>query len=96
MHVRIINFGTNWWAMHSRNLDDPFCFRRSRRVVQLGGTQVRPQVATVLGVSRSDPVQPEQRFSAGASAAVHGEDIPVQRSKPFGRSHAPSICPPVR
>jgi hypothetical protein len=29
MHVRIINFGTNWWAMHSRNLDDPFCFRRS-------------------------------------------------------------------
>ena len=67
-----------------------------RRVVQLGGTQVRPQVATVLGVSRSDPVQPEQRFSAGASAAVHGEDISVQRSKPFGRAHAPSICPPVR
>jgi hypothetical protein len=29
MRVRIISFGTNWWAMHSRDLDDPFCFRRS-------------------------------------------------------------------
>ena len=28
MHVRIISLGTNWWAMHSRNLDDPYCFRR--------------------------------------------------------------------
>ena len=28
MHVRIISFGTNWWAMHSPDLDDPYCFRR--------------------------------------------------------------------
>lgn len=28
MHVRIISLGTNWWAMHARNLDDPYCFRR--------------------------------------------------------------------
>jgi len=28
MRVRIISFGTNWWAMHSRDLDDPYCFRR--------------------------------------------------------------------
>jgi len=28
MHVRIISFGTNWWAMHSRDTKDPFCFRR--------------------------------------------------------------------
>lgn len=28
MRVRVINFGTNWWAMHSRDLDDPYCFRR--------------------------------------------------------------------
>lgn len=28
MYIRVISFGTNWWAMHSRNLDDPLCFRR--------------------------------------------------------------------
>jgi hypothetical protein len=28
MHVRIISLGTNWWTMHSRDLDDPYCFRR--------------------------------------------------------------------
>jgi len=28
MHVRIISLGTNWWAMHSRDLEDPYCFRR--------------------------------------------------------------------
>lgn len=28
MRVRIIGFGTNWWAMHSRDLNDPYCFRR--------------------------------------------------------------------
>jgi hypothetical protein len=28
MRVRVVSFGTNWWAVHSRNLDDPYCFRR--------------------------------------------------------------------
>jgi hypothetical protein len=28
MIVRILSCGVNWWAMHSRNLDDPYCFRR--------------------------------------------------------------------
>ena len=28
MYVRIISFGTNWWAMRSRDTNDPFCFRR--------------------------------------------------------------------
>ncbi len=29
MHVRAINFGSNWWGMHSRAADDPLCFRRN-------------------------------------------------------------------
>jgi hypothetical protein len=29
MHVRVISFGTNWWVMHSRNLDDSYCFGRN-------------------------------------------------------------------
>lgn len=29
MRVRIISFGTNWWAAHSRDLNDPLCFRRN-------------------------------------------------------------------
>jgi hypothetical protein len=29
MRVRIISFGTNWWAAHSRDLSDPLCFRRN-------------------------------------------------------------------
>ena len=28
MRVRVVSFGTNWWAVHSRYLDDPYCFRR--------------------------------------------------------------------
>jgi hypothetical protein len=28
MRVRVVSFGTNWWAVHSRDLDDPYCFRR--------------------------------------------------------------------
>ena len=28
MYIRVISFGTNWWAMHSGNLDDPLCFRQ--------------------------------------------------------------------
>jgi len=28
MRIRIVSFGTNWWAAHSRNLEDPLCFRR--------------------------------------------------------------------
>jgi len=28
MRVRVVSFGANWWAMHSRDTNDPFCFRR--------------------------------------------------------------------
>jgi hypothetical protein len=28
MYVRVISFGTNWWAMRSRDVSDPYCFRR--------------------------------------------------------------------
>ena len=28
MYVRVISFGTNWWAMRSRDTSDPNCFRR--------------------------------------------------------------------
>lgn len=29
MRVRVISFGTNWWAAHSSDLNDPYCFRRN-------------------------------------------------------------------
>ena len=28
VYVSVISFGTNWWAMHSRDLNDPLCFER--------------------------------------------------------------------
>jgi hypothetical protein len=28
MYVRVVSFGTNWWAMRSRDTSDPYCFRR--------------------------------------------------------------------
>jgi hypothetical protein len=28
VRVRVISFGSNWWAMHSRDLSDPLCFER--------------------------------------------------------------------
>ena len=28
MYIRVVSFGTNWWAMHSPDTSDPFCFRR--------------------------------------------------------------------
>ena len=29
MRVRVISFGTNWWAMHSSDESDPYRFRRN-------------------------------------------------------------------
>ncbi len=26
MRVRVVNFGTNWWSMHSGDANDPYCF----------------------------------------------------------------------
>jgi hypothetical protein len=28
MRVRVVSFGTNWWAMNSLDTSDPYCFRR--------------------------------------------------------------------
>lgn len=28
MYIRLISFGTNWWAMRSGDTSDPLCFRR--------------------------------------------------------------------
>ena len=28
MRVCVISFGTNWWAMHSSDTSNPYCFRR--------------------------------------------------------------------
>src|SRR5260370_42345071 len=28
MIVRVLSCGVNWWGMHSKDLSDPFCFRR--------------------------------------------------------------------
>jgi hypothetical protein len=28
MYVRVISFGTNWWAMRSHDTSEPLCFRR--------------------------------------------------------------------
>ncbi len=28
MYVRVVSFGTNWWAMNSHDTSDPYCFRR--------------------------------------------------------------------
>ena len=28
MRVRVVSFGTNWWAVHSHNLENPYCFLR--------------------------------------------------------------------
>jgi hypothetical protein len=29
MTIRIVSCGVNWWAMHSKDLSDPFCFRKN-------------------------------------------------------------------
>jgi|SRR5271163_1404416 len=28
VYIRVISFGTNWWAMRSTDMSDPLCFRR--------------------------------------------------------------------
>jgi hypothetical protein len=37
MRVRIINFGTNWWAMHSGEINDPSCFVRKAAYFNAAG-----------------------------------------------------------
>ncbi len=45
MYVRIVSFGTNWWAMHSRETSDPLCFRRRavwfNAAALMSGTRLR-------------------------------------------------------
>ena len=37
MHICVISFGTNWWAMHSRDTSDPLCFRRKAAYFNAAG-----------------------------------------------------------
>ena len=37
MHIRVISFGTNWWAMRSNDANDPFCFRRKAAYFNAAG-----------------------------------------------------------
>jgi hypothetical protein len=37
MHIRVISFGTNWWAMHSRDTNDRLCFRRKAAYFNAAG-----------------------------------------------------------
>ncbi len=37
MHIRVISFGTNWWAMHSRDTSDPLCFWRKSAYFNAAG-----------------------------------------------------------
>jgi len=37
MHIRVISFGMNWWAMHSRDTSDPLCFRRKAAYFNAAG-----------------------------------------------------------
>jgi hypothetical protein len=37
MHIRVISFGTNWWAMRSNDVNDPFCFRRKAAYFNAAG-----------------------------------------------------------
>ena len=37
MHIRVISFGTNWWAMRSSDVNDPFCFRRKAAYFNAAG-----------------------------------------------------------
>jgi hypothetical protein len=52
MRVRIISFGTNWWAAHSNDLSDPMW------------PEVRPALASLLGIPRPDSIQPHQRVAS--------------------------------
>ena len=37
MHIRVISFGTNWWAMRSNDVNDPYCFRRKAAYFNAAG-----------------------------------------------------------
>ena len=37
MHIRVISFGMNWWAMRSHDANDPFCFRRKAAYFNAAG-----------------------------------------------------------
>ena len=60
MHIRVISFGTNWWAMRSRDADNPFCFRRNAAYFNAAATSVGKASPSQRDLSRSNSLQREE------------------------------------
>ena len=62
MYIRVISFGTNWWAMHSRDTNDPFCFRRKAAYFNAAGPYVGKASPSQRNLSRANSLQREERI----------------------------------
>ena len=91
MHVRVINFGSNWWGMHSRALDDPLCFQTECGLVQLRSPSLWPSPPVFRCLPRSDSLQLDQRFQSGVSLARSGQNVSLLGTEPIWRKGTPSI-----
>ncbi len=64
MMVKILSCGVHWWGMHSKNIEDPYCFRRKPTYFNTTGLiyghrlrkcQIYPGVLRFNRTSRFDP-----------------------------------------
>ena len=56
MSVKILGFGSNWWARFGRDPNDPCRYTRRSRVLQLRGRALRTENQTPLDCSWVNPV----------------------------------------
>jgi len=68
--------GNQLVAAHSRDLNDPFCFRRNAHGSTRQGSCMVAGCACA-GIPRTNPLQPDEQLRSRPSAAVDREDIRV-------------------
>jgi hypothetical protein len=96
MHVRMISFGTNWWAAHSNDVNDPFRFSRNAAWFNSAGLKYGNRIRFCWALhgqirfNQSSGFNPEFRMrSAGKTFRCdepreHGGRIHLLVTKPAG------------
>jgi len=75
MRVRVISFGTNWWAACLPRLERSMCFRRRAAWFNSAGLKQGRRLRFCWVFSRPDSLQSHQRIQPGVSSALRGKSF---------------------
>ena len=94
MYVRVISFGTNWWAMCSRDTSDPYCFRRRAAWFNAAALMSGRRLHHSAIFAGHGPLQLEKRVRSGVSVARNWQDISVLTAPPIRWKDALAVRAP--